>query len=318
MGEAAPSSRPPGAVLAGVMTAAVLAISSAAVLVRMAPEVHPLVVGFWRCLLVAVLLAPLARSRYGATAGRLTPRLAAAIGLAGLLLALHFAAWFASLHRTTVLRSTLLVCLTPFWAGLGEWLLWGERPPRSRWIGLAVALPGVLLLAGGASGRASLSGDLLALVGGALASGYLLIGRRVRQQVPFLAYAALVCAAAAACLLPAAWAVGAPLAGFAPRTWVVLVALAAGPQLVGHQGFNWVVRWLPASAVGAAILLEPVGASFLAALVLAELPPPRDVLAAAIVLGGVLLAVRGPSPGAVAPSPGPPEPSPRAGGGASR
>ena len=41
-----------------VLGVAVLAISSAAVLVRLIPEVHPVGIAFWRTALVGALLAP--------------------------------------------------------------------------------------------------------------------------------------------------------------------------------------------------------------------------------------------------------------------
>ena len=71
---------------------------------------------------------------------------------------------------------------------------------------------------------------------------------------------------------------------------VVLAALALGPQLLGHIGLNYVVRFMPATIVAAALLLEPVGATALGAMVLDELPGWREVAGGVVVLAGVLIA----------------------------
>ena len=84
-----------------VVLVALLAISSAGVLVRGAEEAHPLVVAMWRTGAAAVLLSPAIR--------RVSREDGLRIALAGALLAAHFGTWFGSLHLTTVLRSTVLV-----------------------------------------------------------------------------------------------------------------------------------------------------------------------------------------------------------------
>ena len=60
-----------------------------------------------------------------------------------------------------------------------------------------------------------------------------------------------------------------------------------GPQLVGHQGLDFALKWLPARTVSAVTLLEPVGASALAALFLGELPGPNAMLGGLFALVGV-------------------------------
>ena len=282
--------------VATVLAVAIVAVSAAGVLVRLAPDAHPLVLAFWRTALVALVLAPAAR--------RLPARDLLWIGLAGVLLALHFWAWFASLRLTTVMRSTVLVCLTPVWAGLGE-ALWLRSTPRPRyWAGVAVALAGVAGLAG-AGGTADWHGDVLAVGGGLLSAAYLLIGRSVRPRVDIATYGAAVCGAAALALLALGLALGVDFLHHTTPTWLAIAGMALGPQLIGHVGFNYAVRYVPAAIVGAVILLEPVGATALAAVILGELPRVTDLLGGAAILVGVGVAITGPP----APKAGPPRAS---------
>lgn len=280
---------PPGLVL-GI---AVTAISAAAVLFRLAEGVHPIAAALWRTGTVGLLLAPTLR---GGHAARMRPRDAALTMLAGAFLATHFWAWLESLQHTTVLRSTLLVCLTPVWAGLLEWGLLRQRPGRQTFAGVGVALVGVGLMSvpGAQPGGGSLVGDSLALVGGVLSAAYLLVGRSVRQRVGIGPYGSLVCLATAAWLLPAAMAMAVPLTGFSTAAWVALAGLTLGPQLLGHIGLNYAVGYLPAAVVSAAILLEPVGAAVLGAALLGEIPSPVEVFGGGVVLAGVGLATLAP------------------------
>ncbi len=267
-----------------VLAVAIAAVSAAGVLVRLAPDAHPLALAFWRTAVVALVLAPAAR--------RLPARDLVWIGLAGALLAFHFWAWFASLRLTTVMRSTVFVCLTPVWAGLGEAVLLRAAPRPRYWIGVTVALLGVGGLAG-TGGTADWRGDLLAIGGGLLSAGYLLIGRSVRPRVDIATYGSAVCGAAALTLLGLGLALGVPFLGHPTATWLAIAGMALGPQLIGHIGFNYAVRYVPAAIVGAVILLEPVGATALAALVLGERPQLTDLLGGATILVGVGIAITG-------------------------
>jgi drug/metabolite transporter (DMT)-like permease len=268
-----------------VLILAICAISTSAVIVRLVPELHPVSLALWRVAIVGALLAPtLAIER-----PRLSRRDLAFIAGAGALLALHFWTWFASLHHTTVMRSTVLVCLTPVWAGLLEWTFLKCPPPPRFWPGIIVALCGVILMSGliDGSGGASLLGDGLALLGGVLSASYLVVGRAVRPRVSIGPYGALICLACAGWLLLIAAATGAPLAGFSPRAWAGIAALALGPQLLGHIGLNYAVRYVSAALVSALILFEPVGATVLGAVVLGELPVPRELAGGLLILAGL-------------------------------
>ncbi len=286
MDDAAPSDRAPKGAWV-VLAVAVTAISSSALLVR-GMEAEPLAIAAWRTLIASLVLSPsLLRARRWPSARDL-----GLAGLAGALLALHFWAWFASVKSTTILRSTLLVCLTPGWTLLLEWALGGVRPTARPLVGLAVALPGLALLAGDGAGAASLRGDALATFAGALWSGYLLLGRDARQRLDALPWMALVCGAAAAVLFPLGAVAGVPLGGFPTATWALLAAAVAFPQLLGHQGFAWAVKFVPASTLSALTLLEPVGAALLGAAVLSEWPTAGEWVGMALVLGGTFVSTR--------------------------
>jgi drug/metabolite transporter (DMT)-like permease len=144
------------------------------------------------------------------------------------------------------------------------------------------------------AGDSSLLGDLLALAGGGLAAAYLTIGREVRQRAGIGPYGAAICGACALWLLAAGGLKGVPLVPPSAAAWGVLLAMALGPQLLGHVGFNYAVRYVPAAVVGAVVLLEPVGATVLATFILDEWPSATEVAGAVGIVLGVGIATRAP------------------------
>lgn len=283
---------------APVLALAIVAVSAAGVLVRLAPDVSPVAAAFWRTGLVGLLLAPSLLVQ--APLLRLSRRDGALILVAGGLLALHFWAWFASLHHTTVMRSTVLVCLSPIWTGLLESAVLRTPPAPRFWPGMAIALAGVVLMGMDPSTTSSsaaeaaavampltLWGDGLAVLGGMLSAAYLIVGRAVRPRISIGPYGALVCLGCAAWLLPLAALSGSPLRGFSGDSWLALLALALGPQLLGHIGLNYAVRYVAAATVAALLLLEPVGATLLSAALLQEYPSIPEIIGGAVLLLGV-------------------------------
>ena len=293
-----------------VLCVALAAVSAAGTLVRLAPDADPLTLAFGRVFIAGVVLLPfgLRALQTGDTqtgqSAMPSRRDIVLTCIAGVFLALHFYAWFSSLQRTTVMRSTVLVCTTPVWVGLLEGLVLRRPPPRRYWPGIGIALMGIIGLTlgetlgadtGAAAGLDPAAGDSLALLGSWLGASYFVIGSVVRQRVGIAVYGPLVCLAAAAALFVLAAVQGAPWIPTGPAIAVVL-AMAAGPQLLGHVGFNWAVRYIPARVIASMILLEPVGASVLAAVLLHELPTVEDCGWGLLLLIGVCVAVSQPQP----------------------
>ena len=276
-----------------LLVVAVAAVSTSAPLIREAAA-PALAIAFWRNAMASAALVPATRWRGSRTAGARPDRRSWALAaLAGLLLGAHFAAWIPSLSFTTVSASVALVTTQPVWAALIA-AVRGERLGRAGWFGIALAIGGALLITGvdvTTSSRA-LFGDVLALGGGALAAAYVSVGHVARRRLTTTDYTAVCYSVAAAGLLVVSLAAHQRLTGYSARTWLCLVAITVGPQLLGHSVFNRVVRTVGPTVVSVSIVAELVGASLLAAWWFGESPPPATVPAAACIVAGVILVVR--------------------------
>jgi len=191
-----------------------------------------------------------------------------------------------------VLHSTVLVTIHPLIVLFASALVFRQPVTRVRGIATAVAFAGAILLASGGSisGRApTLYGDLLALLGGVAVAGYLMIGGWARRHVPASQYNLTVHAVAAGVLIVLAHLLGRSLWPYPPRELVLFAALAFFCTILGHSLLNWALRSVRASDVSLAILLEPVFASSLAAILFHEIPGPQTVIGAVIILGAMVI-----------------------------
>jgi drug/metabolite transporter (DMT)-like permease len=121
---------------------------------------------------------------------------------------------------------------------------------------------------------------------------YVLIGRRARRSLGVVPYTAVVYAVSGVLLAAAMVVTSTPFTGFPPETWLLFVAITAGPQFLGHSLFNYLLGHVRASTVSIALLGEPVGATVLAMIFLDEVPGAATVVGGAIILVGIYLAIR--------------------------
>lgn len=278
--------RPPRADVL-LMAIGVLAVSTSGPL--MAAIVAPaLAVALWRNVLAVAVIWPAALTTRLPELRALTRReLRWATG-AGAILALHFATWVPSLRLTTVASATAIVCTQPVWVALIA-RAQGHHVPRRAWVGIAVSLVAVVVLTGVdfSLDPQALVGDLLALLGGVFAAFYTVAGAEVRRTVSTTSYTALCYSTAAVALLAACLVGGVQLWGFSTKTWVELLALTLGAQLLGHSLFNLVLRSTSATVVSLVLLLEVPGAALIAALALGQTPPLAALPAAVLLLVGL-------------------------------
>jgi drug/metabolite transporter (DMT)-like permease len=280
-----------------ILFLSVAAMSWAAPIIRFT-DAPPLAVSFWRLALSLPLIAVLliARGELGALA-RLRMREWIVAALAGVFLAAHFATWIASVTLTSVAASVALVATQPVWVALFGMVALREAPAPRQWLGIGVAVTGAAVIGWGdrAGGADPLLGDMLALTGAILAAAYYVIGRRLRQGIGLWPYVAVVYGFATLTLFVALLASGDPIVEtYARRDWLVFLALAVGPMMIGHTGQNWALRYLPAYAVNLTLLGEPVGATLIAWRLpaIAESPPFLTLAGGMLILSGIVVGMR--------------------------
>ena len=282
-----------------VAVAGSLCIAFSPIFIALA-DVSPGTATFFRCALALPLLVPLAllerrrRLRSSPTTGN-RPLV---LFVGGALLGLDMTLWAESVHAVGAGVSTVLVNVQVVILPLLAFLVLGERVRRTFVLAVPVMLVGVALAGGligdpeAVTGVAPVRGTVTALIAAAAYAGYLLfvrLGAGPGQRFTPVAIAT-VGAAVTSFAVGSFWQ-GIDLAPDA-RSLMWLVVLAIVGQVVG-----WVLiaSALPrlASSTGASILLlQPVGAVLLGALILAEVPGVLQLVGCAVVLGAVAVAAR--------------------------
>ena len=217
---------------------------------------------------------------------------------AGFFLALHFATWISSLEYTSVASSTALVTTNLLWIGLASFVLFGEKPRWLMIVGMAVSISGSVLIFWSdsntsAPGSNPLLGNFLALAGSWCFSAYLLIGRRLRADMPLTAYIWLAYGTAALFLLLACQGAGVSLVGYSAPAYLVALGMALGPQLMGHTAYNWSLKHVSSTFIAVVTLGEPVGSAALAWVFFGETFALVQGIGFVLLLAGIYLAARG-------------------------
>ena len=186
-----------------VLALSLAGISFAGPLVRLS-NADPIVIAAWRLgfslIIVAIALVLTGEWRDWR---HLTARDAAFAAAAGFALALHFWAWNASIHLTTIAASVTLVGMQPAIVAVISASALREAPTRRQVAGIAIAIIGATIIAapdleGGLAtrGNAPLLGNLLATSGAVTAAIYYSIGRSLRKTLGVWAYVGIVYTAA--------------------------------------------------------------------------------------------------------------------------
>jgi drug/metabolite transporter (DMT)-like permease len=287
---------PPPWQIISILSLGILAISSSAILVRLATTTaqnqslgFSFVIAGSRLTIASLMLSPGWRSFQPPPFSALKYSIAA-----GFFLAIHFATWIASLAYTSITASTTLVTTNPIWVALISWLVWRESCSRQMILGMTIALSGGLMISQtGTSVIAPnpLLGNSLAVMGAIAMSLSLLCSRTAqRSGIAIGNHVLITYSLAAIVLLPLPWIVGASYQGYPPMTYVWFAGMALIPQMIGHTSLNWAIKHISPTLVALTILAEPIGASLLAYLMLHEVPNQQTLIGSGLLLFGVAIA----------------------------
>jgi O-acetylserine/cysteine efflux transporter len=175
-------------------------------------------------------------------------------------------------------------------------LVLGERATAGQWLGLGVAMIGVILIARSVEGTASLVAVGIALLSAlSWAAGNLFLREtRAASVLSVTAWASLVPAPA---LLLVALIHDGPTAAFAPVlaptwwNWMVLLYTVVPVMWLGYLMWGTLLRTYPAGKVGPVSLLVPCCALVFSGQLTGEAVGGLRLVGIAVVLGGVALGI---------------------------
>lgn len=278
-----------------LLTAALgaICIASSGVLVRLSGE-SPVTVAVFRCLYALPFLGALTWLEQKRL-GPLAPRARRLGWIAGFFFTVDLILWHNAIEAVGAGLATVLGNLQVLLVGFAAWALLGERPDRRLFWAIPIMIVGVVLISGvigvGAYGEDPAMGVVLGIGTSIAYAAFLLILRQGSDDLSRIAgplfHATLASAVFSAAYGWAtdsvAWSIEWPSHG-----WLVTLAISA--QVVGWLLITSSLPRLPAAVTSVVLLLQPVGAMTLAAIVVAERPSVAQIVGALAILAGVVVA----------------------------
>jgi len=277
------------------LTIGVFGIGSSGPLIAMSAMPVPTLI-FWRNLGGSLVTLPFALRHKVTRSG---VQLAV---IAGVLLALHFVLFFLSMRMTSVTAGTALVATQPIYAAFFVKLTGGHIPAKS-WAGMFVSFLGVLLVTGIdlQLDTKSFLGDVAALVSGALAAAYMLVGSRAQTKMETTSYTTICYFVCSITALPMALLLGYEVFHFSAREWWILLGLIVGAQLLGHTMFNSTLKRVSPAIVSMIVFFEVPVAAVIATIFNIGKQPSVGIIPGVILilLGCAMVVLRNNKEGAV-------------------
>jgi drug/metabolite transporter (DMT)-like permease len=190
----------------------------------------------------------------------------------------------------------LLLATEPVWVMILSYVMFGERGGARAWLGSAVALGGVAVLAGpsaltGAGGLRALAGAGLVLAGTLAFGAYTIVLRPLSQEYGAVPATAASTVVGAVPYLAFAGTLSAPrLAHLAAPAWGELAFLSLGSTVAGMLLWNRAILSGGTARVSLLLYLEPVVSVLGAVALLGEHPTPATITGGLLVLTGVIIA----------------------------
>ncbi len=276
-----------------VMALGILGVSFSAVFIRLT-EAPSTIIAMYRMIFTLVIFTPLVIKKGGISFTSIGVKGIGLSLLSGFFLALHFTAWIESLKHTTIASSTVLVSLQPLFTATLGYLIYKEGLSRGQILGMGIAIVGSVFIGFSdfISGGGSLYGDWLAVLGGAFASVYVLLGRGLRRTLANLDYVYLAYGSCSITLLGFNVVGRTPVTSYGSSDYLIFLGLAVFSTIGGHTVFNWALKYVEANKVSTAMLGEPIGATILGFLILQEIPTEAQLLSGLIILLGLYIFIK--------------------------
>jgi drug/metabolite transporter (DMT)-like permease len=211
----------------------------------------------------------------------------------GLLLAVHWTAFFQAINVSSVAIGLLAFSSFPLFTAAVEPLLLRHRASRLQVVAAVLVLPGIALLVPAFNLRNDVTrGVLWGLLAAATFAVLSVTNRWLGTRYASPAISLYQDGTAALVLLPALWLVPSATL-FAPRTLAILLALGLLCTALAHTLFIAGMRSVTAQLASLIASLEPVWGILFAYVLLGQVPSGRTLLGGAIILCATMIPLAG-------------------------
>ncbi|SFP75400.1 Permease of the drug/metabolite transporter (DMT) superfamily [Pseudarcicella hirudinis] len=211
--------------------------------------------------------------------------------LGGTFFACDMALWNLSIIRTSASVSTLLANNASIFVGIGSLIFFNQKLPLKYWIGLFVALGGILLVVGKdfMHNQGLGLGHLMAIGAAFFYALYMLVTQKARlslDTVNFMGWSLIpsLIISFVLCLVNKD-----PMTGFDQQTWILMIAMGIICHLAGWLSINYALGHISAAIVSPTLLFQPVMTAVISFFILQESLRTEQIIGGLIVIAGIYL-----------------------------
>jgi drug/metabolite transporter (DMT)-like permease len=272
-----------------VLFLGVVCFGFSSILIRMSDAPAPAIAG-WRMLLAAMIIAPFALVGARSDLKSLSRRDTLLMVGTTIAFSIHFLSFVYAVKMTSVASAVLLINAHPIIVALLAYIALREG---TKWTatGAVIGMLGITLISLSETGADNLSGDALAVFGACMMAIYIVMTRIMRKKLRILAFMFLFNVVSAAFLMGVAVLFTVPLWPYTIVDFMVFLAMAIVPALMGYGFYNYSLRYLAAPVVSVSQLGESIFAISFAILLFSEFPAPSAIMGGGLVIAGIILAV---------------------------
>jgi drug/metabolite transporter (DMT)-like permease len=203
----------------------------------------------------------------------------------------HLWTFSFSAQNTSIAHCMILFSTAPLWTSLGGWLFYKEKPQRRWFFAYALALIGIEQLVHQEINFSSTSqlGDLMALSSAGLYAGYILCGKKSRQQTTNLTFTTSIYLLTGVFFAAALTFSSQDLSEVSSLSWLCILLIILLPTLLGHSLLSYLVKRMNVSLMTCGKLIEPAIASTFAYLVFKEGIGNKALLAFSLTAVSILI-----------------------------
>lgn len=209
--------------------------------------------------------------------------------LAGFCLATDMALWTTGIMASNATLPTIVGNLAPVWVGLGAIFLFKEKQSLGFWLGLFLAIIGVVLLVAKDFMQPTgiFKGIVLGFFAGVFYAGYLLFTQPGRKHLSTMSYLFFSTLSTTTFAFIYVLIFGYELSGYSWHSWMLWLIMGIGIQVFAWYLINYSQGYLPASTVSPTLLGQPVITAIIAIMFLDEHLSEWHFIGGAVIITGI-------------------------------
>lgn len=215
-------------------------------------------------------------------------------GFGGTLFAFNNGFFNVAINMASASNAIFLINMAVVWVGLFSVFVFREKLPLNFWLGVGLALSGVLLIVNRTEDAPPglLAGNLFALLGSLFYAAFILFNSRARQHLRALPYLFFISVASSILLFIIILFLDLTYFGFSSATYAYLVGLGLISHALGFISLIYAQGHIRPAQVSTILLAQPVITFILALVILREQPSALQFVGMSVLMVGIVLAAR--------------------------